>query len=327
MMYTLNQYGQMLADRRRTKAYVAALQRAVRPGSVVVEIGTGVGFFALVAARLGASRVYAFEPSPQIVLADRLIAANGGGPVQLIRALSTHVELTERADVVFSDLRGNLPIFGDHFAAIADARARILKADGVLIPRRDTVWGALVESETIYGQTVGMWDAIAADVDIQPLREAQIHTPTQARLSSAELLSAGQLWQTLDYATIDVAPLAGALRLVAERDGVCHGIGLWFDSELWDDVTFSNHPAEPQMIYGQLFFPLPRPETLAAGDVVECAFAAEPRSGVWVWRWTTAMPSATYVQSTEGLPDISEALKRGGSDATPRVFSRSQVSQ
>lgn len=317
MVYTLNQYGQMLADRRRTEAYVAALKRVVQLGSVVVEIGTGVGFFAIVAARLGAARVYAFEPSPQILLADRLIAANGGGSIQLIRARSLQVALTERADVVFSDLRGSLPVFNDHFATIADARTRFLKHGGALIPQCDTVWGALVESEAMHRQTVRVWEAIGGEVDVRALMEAQVHTPTQVRLSGGELLSDGQRWLTVDYTTISPGPCAGSMTLVATRDGVCHGLCLWFDAELWDDIVFSNHPAKPQMIYGQLFLPLPRPETLRKGEPVECTVSAEARGGVVVWRWITALSSATHVQSSEHLPDVSEAIMRGERDRLP----------
>jgi len=39
-MYTLKGYGDMIVDRIRIEAYVQALRQTVRPGSVVVDIGT-----------------------------------------------------------------------------------------------------------------------------------------------------------------------------------------------------------------------------------------------------------------------------------------------
>ncbi|MBW3656542.1 MAG: hypothetical protein KY444_10570 [Gemmatimonadetes bacterium] len=39
--YSLLGYGDMMADRVRMDAYAAALEQAVRPGSVVLDIGTG----------------------------------------------------------------------------------------------------------------------------------------------------------------------------------------------------------------------------------------------------------------------------------------------
>ena len=56
-MYSLNAYGSMIADRVRVDAYAEALRKTVHMGSVVVEIGTGPGIFAVLACQLGASRV------------------------------------------------------------------------------------------------------------------------------------------------------------------------------------------------------------------------------------------------------------------------------
>ena len=48
-MYSIMGYGEMIADSVRMDAYVRALRRAVKPGSVVLDIGTGTGIFAVVA--------------------------------------------------------------------------------------------------------------------------------------------------------------------------------------------------------------------------------------------------------------------------------------
>ena len=134
-MYSLNGYGDMITDTVRMDAYVRALQRAVKPGAVVLDIGTGTGIFALLAARMGARRVYAIEPSDAINVAREIARANGcADSIEFIQALSTEVEPAERADVLVSDLRGVLPFCGGHFAAIADARRRWLAPGATLIP-------------------------------------------------------------------------------------------------------------------------------------------------------------------------------------------------
>jgi FkbM family methyltransferase len=51
-----------------------ALRRHVRPGSVVYDVGANIGFFSLIAGRLGAT-VHAFEPVPENVIAIRENAA------------------------------------------------------------------------------------------------------------------------------------------------------------------------------------------------------------------------------------------------------------
>ena len=67
-----------VADRVRVDAYVQALRKTVREGSVVVEIGAGPGIFTVLACQLGASRVYAIEPTEIIQVAREVAAANAG---------------------------------------------------------------------------------------------------------------------------------------------------------------------------------------------------------------------------------------------------------
>src|SRR5947207_700837 len=62
-MYSLSAYGEMIADRVRADAYAEALRKTIRKGSIVVEIGTGPGVFAVLACQLGAARVFAIEPA------------------------------------------------------------------------------------------------------------------------------------------------------------------------------------------------------------------------------------------------------------------------
>src|SRR5262245_28785524 len=60
-MYSVSDYGSMMADDSRMKAYSEALRRVVNSESIVIDIGAGTGIFALLACRFGARRVYAIE--------------------------------------------------------------------------------------------------------------------------------------------------------------------------------------------------------------------------------------------------------------------------
>ena len=61
-MYSPSAYGKMIADEARLNAYVSAMRQAIKPGSVVVDLGSGPGVFALLAVEMGARRVFAIEP-------------------------------------------------------------------------------------------------------------------------------------------------------------------------------------------------------------------------------------------------------------------------
>jgi type I protein arginine methyltransferase len=89
-MYSIEDYGAMIADRVRMNSYHEALRRRVRPGDVVVDLGAGTGIFALLACRFGARRVYAIEPTDAILVAREIAAANGHAErIEFIQKLST----------------------------------------------------------------------------------------------------------------------------------------------------------------------------------------------------------------------------------------------
>src|SRR3984893_7272581 len=137
----------MVANRVRVSAYAEALRTAIRKDSIVIDIGTGPGIFAVLACRFGAKRVYAIEPGHVIQVARDVAAANDcADRIEFIQETSTRVTLPERADVIVSDLRGVLPLFHKNIPDLVDARHRFLNTGGLLIPRRDVLWVAVVEA-------------------------------------------------------------------------------------------------------------------------------------------------------------------------------------
>jgi len=144
-MYSLNDYGDMIADDGRFAAYAKAIANAVRPGDTVVEIGCGPGVFSLLACRAGARRVFAIESEDSIHFARQLSAANGfADRIEFFQSDSRKTELPERAKVIVSDIRGSLPFLGAAIRSIEDARQRFLAPGGILIPQRDILKAAVV---------------------------------------------------------------------------------------------------------------------------------------------------------------------------------------
>jgi type I protein arginine methyltransferase len=96
-MYSLSGYGQMIADRVRMDAYAQALRSAIRPESVVLEIGAGPGVLSVLACQLGARRVFAIESQSIIQVAREVAATNKcADRIEFFEAMSTEVELPVR---------------------------------------------------------------------------------------------------------------------------------------------------------------------------------------------------------------------------------------
>jgi protein arginine N-methyltransferase 1 len=289
----------MIADKARMSAYSEALRRAVKPGSVVIDIGAGTGLFTLLACRFGARRVYAIEPTDAIQVAREIAAANGyDNRIEFIQRLSTEVTLQERADVIISDLRGPLPLLGHHISSIADARARLLKPGGTLISQRDDVRAAIVEAEETYNEYLDHWDKYGFDM----AAARRIVTNTigwKIRKDSAEiLLTKPRLWATLDYTTISDPNVAGEMSFDVNRPGTAHGMLIWFDATTAEGVGFSNAPGvvNPAKVYGRSFFPWPHPVELKQADWVNVRLEARLVANDYNYRWETTIGSSAESQ-------------------------------
>lgn len=283
----------MIADRVRVEAYAQALRRCIRQGSVVVEVGTGIGIFAVLACQLGASRVYAIEADCIIQLAREVAAANHcQDKIEFIEDLSTRVSLPVRADVLLSDLRGALPFFGRHIPALSDARRRFLAPGGSMIPRKDTLWVAVVEAPRAYDEITDPWEHNVFGHDLRPALRRALNRHHRVRISEEELLTAPRHWATLNYATVDVPDLRGELTWTVERAGTGFGIAVWFDADLTEGVGFSCGPGTPDGVYGPLFFPWEQAVPLVAGQTIRVDLETKLIKDNYIWRWTTRVASA-----------------------------------
>ena len=326
-MYSIAGYGSMMTDRKRMDAYVQALRQAVTPNSVVLDIGTGTGIFALLACQFGARKVYAIEPSDAIQVAHEIAVANGYGQrVKCMQNLSTEITLPERADVIISDLRGVLPLFQHHIPAIADARRRLLAPGGVLIPQCDTLWAAAVEAPELYNRFVAPWDENSYALDMQPARRMAINTWCKGRVTAKQRLVEPQCWATLDYTTVDSPDVRAEVTWTVARAGTAHGLILWFDATLAEGVHFSNAPGAPELLYGSAFCPLSTPVPLAACDTISVVLQARLVHADYVWCWNTRVQDrsgqikAHFEQSTFlGVPLSPARLRKRAGTHVPTL--------
>jgi len=289
-MYDVFGHGRMLRDRIRGDAYARAIAATIQPNDVVIDLGCGAGVFSILAARAGARTVYAIEADDIIEVARELAAANGCGEViKFLRASSRDVTLPERANVIVFDLHGVLPLFRTALADLIDVRERLLAPGGTLIPARDPLRAALVESSSTYAN----YEWRDADgIDFTPLQRLATSEVRKAYIGASELLSPVVEAGEIDYRTIATPDFHASLQLEATRDGVAHGVALWFDCELTNDIGFTNAPGAPETLFGQSFLPFEAPVPIRAGETIVVELDAKlVNDDDYLWRWLTTLVS------------------------------------
>ena len=331
----------MMSDEVRMDAFVRALRNAVKPTSVVVDIGTGTGIFALLACRFGARRVYAIEPDDAIDVARDIAAANGySDRIEFIQALSTNVTLPERADVIISDLGGVLPWFQQHIPSITDARRRLLAPGGTLIPQRDVAWAAVVEMRDVYARQTRPWNDNRYRFEMDAARHIVLNTWNQAKVTRDNLLTEPQHWAKLDYASIEDPDARAQLTWTLTRPGIGHGLALGFDRTVADGIYLSNAPdavdAVRPEVYGTVFLPWQVPVPLSAGDVVTVDLEAKLIRNDYVWSWKTHIldqgrpgaDKANFTQSTFfGVPLSRATLRKRAASYTPTLSEDGRIAR
>jgi protein arginine N-methyltransferase 1 len=321
MEYSVGGYGEMILDKSRMRAYAEALRAVVRDGSVVLDIGTGTGILALLACRFGARKVYAIEPAEIIHLARQAVAANGfADRIEFIQGISTAIDLREKVDIIVSDVRGVLPNYTTGLISIMDARERFLATSGRMIPQRDTLWVALTQAADAYGKVVKAWENNDFGFDFQAIRDHAVNKIDKLKSHGNPIITDPRDWATLDYRTLSSPDVNGRVAWTIQNATTAHGLAVWFDSELTDGIGFSNSPDAPtKQIYGQGFFPWPRPVELSLGDEVSVQLQAVQTGSDYVWCWNTDITAdaaphrtlASFRQSTFlGTPLSVESLRK-----------------
>jgi len=284
-MYSLDEFGEMVGDALRFPAYCEAIARAVKPGDVAVDLGSGPGVFALLACKAGARKVYAIDIDSVVEFTRQFAGDNGfADRIECLRGDSRQILLPERANVIISDIRGALPLFGRAIHSLNDARKRLLAENGRMIPERDKLFAALVELPETYERIIAPWRGVAG-LNLDAALPLVLNTMYKRQCKPEKLISEKQEWHTLDY--LDGAnPKAGsALRFRAMRAGIVHGFVVWFETKLLDEIGFSTEPGAKDSVYGHIFLPLLVPVKVRAGEEIYAAVHADLINTDYVWRW------------------------------------------
>jgi type II protein arginine methyltransferase len=264
----------MMNDRPRNQAYDAALRRAINPDSHVLEIGTGSGLLALMAARAGAALVTTCEMVEIVAeAAADIVRRNGyGDRVKVIPKKSTElqvgVDLPRPADVLLSEILGDRLLSEDVLRSTADARRRLTRPDAILIPRGVSAIARLVGGE-FFAEAVSV--SQVEGFDLTPFNRFTPSTLSISMESGAfDSLSDDVEAFRFDLREIEHRPGEARLQFNAHRAGTCLGVLQWLRLQLHDDIVFENAPAEriAPSAWRQVFHPFASPIEVQPGDRV-----------------------------------------------------------
>ncbi len=245
----------MMNEQHRNQAYFDALQAVITPHSTVFEIGTGSGLLAMMAAKLGAKQVITCETVPLIAeTAKQIIKDNQfENTISVISKKSLDieigVEISEQADILVSEIFSS-ELLGEHvLPSLEDAKRRLLKPQGQVIPAAGSIMIALFTGDDIkrnlivddsFGFNLQRFNSVVSNKRMIARNDLEI-----------ELLSDGIAAFDFDFESNDYFPSeTKSVLITVKTAGRCYGIVQWMrlDMAKGKNIVFENHPSQTSKV-------------------------------------------------------------------------------
>lgn len=269
----------------RARLYRDAISAVVQPDDVVVDLGCGLGVLGIECLKAGASHVFGIDRSDAIELAREAICKAGlTEKYSCIRESTFRTELTEKADVIICDHVGFFGFDYGIIAMLADARERLLKPGGKIIPSDLSLVIAGVSSDRA-SALIDIWEKDPVPAEYGWLREHAANSTHSHAFAASDLCSPSSILGQIDFASVDgEESFAFNAEIAIERDCRLDGIVGCFDCTLSPDVSMTNSPLNPMSIgRDQLFLPAKAPIMVKKGDIVKVSIRADPLEKLITW--------------------------------------------
>ena len=296
---------QLLSDPWRLAAWRQALIAHVRPGDVVLDVGSGLGLQAVLAARAGAARVIAVESADVAPLLRQIVADNGVDDIVEVHHADLATLAPEPVDLIMGSFVGRLLPDGIMRRAFAATRAWA-HADTRYLPGSVRLYAAPVREGPV--PALDRWEHPLMGVDLTAVQPASHRVPWTVHLTPSSLV--GPVVEIGRYAPPDLPEqLEVESILTVGVDCRLRGVAVWFAADFGEGVVLETGPGR-LTFWGQSLWACDEVE-VSAGDELGLTGSIRSEPTDVHMEWTITSSSGTPATPRPPTADPSLHLEAG----------------
>ena len=262
---------EMLNDKERNKVYYEALKKVIGKNDTVLDIGTGSGILSMIATKFTNNKVYTCENSDIIAdVAKQIISTNGlSSRIEVISKKSTDIKIKEnlpkKVDVLISEILAAEFVGEGVRETIKDAKNRLLKEDGLMIPQAGEIKFALINDakniryktfvDYVYGFDISKFNNITT-------KKLPFHFNKKPKFLSKPNVA---FKINLDNERI-LEKKDRLVEIPITENGVCLGIVQWLKVKIFDDIYYENLPGLVRSHWPTPIFIFNQPVKVSKGE-------------------------------------------------------------
>lgn len=289
-------------DKQKYFLYQKSIQKAVEKLKgkkeidkiILAVVGAGRGPLVDCAVRCGIKNIFIVEKNPSAIELLKQRKNKCDWPKVEVKIFSgdiRNISFPEKVDIIVSELLGSI---GDNELApecLKYCENKINSESGIMIPQSFSSVFVPVMSEFLWAKA---------------LNEEKIQNILVIPLDTASFIADSQIGFAFCYPDLkneNVLYKRKHFSFTVKCDSVCHGVGGWFNSTLFDDIKFSTSPVDDNseiFSWFPVFIPFEKPFKVSSGQKIE--FIMERKGDnqkVW-YEWSVVAPEISPIQNFGG---------------------------